>query len=192
MGSLQDLKTYVTAAATGMLSTGGFVWLVTDPLGRLGVIVTHGAGTLLVNERRQALSPNSSTELGGIYIPTETTHTAPAEPEHGIPPTAATHPQSSSSTSGLMPPPLCAHTRPCLDTTNLPMPTPAHLPMHTLSHARMHTNIPPSFHAHTLPRLDVTNTHALPRRGQHTARHTTRHIARHTTRHMAQHTARAT
>src|SRR5712672_1725376 len=96
MGSLQDLKTYVTATATGMLSSGGFVWLVTDPLGRLGVIATHGAGTLLVNERRQAFSPNGSTELGGIYVPAETTHAASAEPERGAPPTAATQPQPPS------------------------------------------------------------------------------------------------
>ena len=124
MGSLQDLKTYVTSAATGMLSTGGFIWLVTDPLGRLGVIATHGAGTLLLNKRRQALSPNGSTELGGIYVPAETTHTAPAEPEHGIPPTAATHPQSSSPTSGLTPPPLRTDTPPgarALSTSTQPL-----------------------------------------------------------------------
>jgi superoxide dismutase, Fe-Mn family len=30
MGSLQDLKTYVTAVAMGMLSSSGFIWLVTD------------------------------------------------------------------------------------------------------------------------------------------------------------------
>src|SRR5712671_104418 len=103
MGSLQDLKTYVTATATGMLSSGGFVWLVTDPLGRLGVIATHGAGTLLVNGRRQAFSPNDSTELGGFYVPAETTHAASAEPERGAPPTAATQPQPPSPTSGLTP-----------------------------------------------------------------------------------------
>jgi superoxide dismutase len=49
MGSLQDLKTYVTAATTGMLSSGGFVWLVIDTLGHLGVIAIMA---LLVNERR--------------------------------------------------------------------------------------------------------------------------------------------
>jgi Fe-Mn family superoxide dismutase len=71
MGSLQDFKTYVTAAATGMLSSSGFVWLVTDRLGQLGVIATYGAGTLLVNERRQTVSPDGSTELGGVYVPAE-------------------------------------------------------------------------------------------------------------------------
>jgi Fe-Mn family superoxide dismutase len=73
MGSLQDLKTYMTAAATGMLSSSGFVWLVTDSLGRLGIIATYGAGTLLVNERRQAYSPDRTTELGGVYVAAENT-----------------------------------------------------------------------------------------------------------------------
>lgn len=73
MGSLEDLKTYVSAAATGMLSSSGFVWLVTDKLGRLGVVATYGAGTLLLNHRRQTLSPDGSTELGGIYVPAENT-----------------------------------------------------------------------------------------------------------------------
>jgi hypothetical protein len=49
----------------------GFVWLVTDVLGRLGVIATYGAGTLLANERRQTFLPDSSTELSGVYVPAE-------------------------------------------------------------------------------------------------------------------------
>lgn len=69
MGSLQDLKSYVTAAATGMLSSSGFIWLVTDGRGRLGVVATYGAGTLLVGERRQSLSPDVKTEFGGVYVP---------------------------------------------------------------------------------------------------------------------------
>ncbi|KAH9017512.1 hypothetical protein EDB84DRAFT_1521829 [Lactarius hengduanensis] len=45
LGSLADLKTYVAAAAQGTNSgggAGGFVWLVTDALGRLGVVATYG------------------------------------------------------------------------------------------------------------------------------------------------------
>jgi Fe-Mn family superoxide dismutase len=94
MGSLQDLKTYMMAAATGMLSSNGFIWLVTDALGRLGVIATYGAGTLLVNERRQSLSPDGSTEFGGVYVPAETP--APRQTQ--------THPATSPA-SGLTPPP---------------------------------------------------------------------------------------
>jgi superoxide dismutase, Fe-Mn family len=93
MGSLQDLKTYVAAAATGMLSSSGFVWLVTDPLGRLGVIATYGAGTLLANDRRQTSSPDSSAELGGVYVPAENPAPTPT------PSPASTQP--TSPTSGL-------------------------------------------------------------------------------------------
>ena len=42
-----DLKTYVAAAAQG-IDSSGFVWLVTDALGRLGVVATYGASALLV------------------------------------------------------------------------------------------------------------------------------------------------
>jgi superoxide dismutase, Fe-Mn family len=93
---------YVTAAATGMLSSSGFVWLVTDTLGRLGVIATYGAGTLLVGERRQTLSPHGSTELGGVYVPAE--NPAPA-PDPGPTPTP-TPTQPTSPLSGVSPPPL--------------------------------------------------------------------------------------
>jgi Fe-Mn family superoxide dismutase len=103
MGSLKDLKTYVTAAATGMLSSSGFVWLVTDGLGRLGVIATYGAGTLLVNERRQTFSPDSNTELGGVYVPAENptptptpASTQPTSPASGLAPPSL-HPSHSPS-----------------------------------------------------------------------------------------------
>ncbi|KAH8977979.1 hypothetical protein EDB92DRAFT_1879859 [Lactarius akahatsu] len=90
LGSLADLKTYVAAAAQGMNSgggAGGFVWLVTDALGRLGVVATYGAGTLLVAERRQSLLAWDGTELGGVYQPAtpppppsgRTQHAAPAQ-----------------------------------------------------------------------------------------------------------------
>ena len=103
LGSLEDLKTYVAAAATGMLSSSGFVWLVTDALGRLGVIATYGAGTLLVNERQQTLSPDGSTELGGVYVPAEN----PA-PRH-----TQTHPPTPTSPiSGVTPPPTSPPTPP--------------------------------------------------------------------------------
>jgi hypothetical protein len=48
---------------------GGSVWLVTDALGRLGVVVTDGAGALLVAERRQSQPTPDGLELGGIYQP---------------------------------------------------------------------------------------------------------------------------
>ncbi|KAH9007759.1 hypothetical protein EDB85DRAFT_2175386 [Lactarius pseudohatsudake] len=82
LGSLADLKTYIAAAAQGTNSgggAGGFVWLVTDALGRLGVVATYGAGTLLVAERRQSLLASDGTELGGVYQP----GTPPPPPSSG-------------------------------------------------------------------------------------------------------------
>lgn len=99
MGSLQDLKTYVTAAATGMLSSSGFVWLVTDSLGRLGVIATYGAGTLLFKERRQILSPDGNTELGGVYVPAENATPRQTQPHSMTSPASGlTHPPTSTPT----------------------------------------------------------------------------------------------
>jgi Fe-Mn family superoxide dismutase len=107
MGSLQDLKTYVNAAATGMLSSSGFIWLVTDALGHLGVIATYGAGTLLVNERRQSLSPDGNTELGGMYVPAENPAPTPTPAPTSTPtPTPNTTQSPTSPASGLATPPL--------------------------------------------------------------------------------------
>lgn len=86
---------------TGMLSSSGFVWLVTDNLGRLGVVATYGAGTLLVNERRQILSPDGNTEFGGIYVPAE----------NATPRQTQTH-STTSPTSGLKHPPTSMPTPP--------------------------------------------------------------------------------
>jgi superoxide dismutase, Fe-Mn family len=99
MGSLQDLKTYMTAAATGMLSSSGFVWLVTDSLGRLGVIATYGAGTLLVGKRRQGLSPDGGAELGGVYVPAENATPLQTQTHSMTSPTSGfTHPPTSTAT----------------------------------------------------------------------------------------------
>jgi Fe-Mn family superoxide dismutase len=87
----------VTAAATGMLPSSGFVWLVTDSLGRLGVIATYGAGTLLVNERRQIFSPSGSTELGGVYVAAETATPRQTQAHSTTSPTSGlTHPPTST------------------------------------------------------------------------------------------------
>ncbi|KAI9453199.1 hypothetical protein BJY52DRAFT_1153344 [Lactarius psammicola] len=97
LGSLADLKTYVAAAAQGMHSgggAGGFVWLVTDALGRLGVVATYGAGTLLVAERRQSLLTSDGAELGGVYQP------ATPQPSDHPPPSSSS--SSSPLSSGLM------------------------------------------------------------------------------------------
>ncbi|KAH9012911.1 hypothetical protein EDB84DRAFT_1680578 [Lactarius hengduanensis] len=98
LGSLADLKTYVAAAAQGTNSgggAGGFVWLVTDALGRLGVVATYGAGTLLVAERRQSLLASDGTELGGVYQP----GTPPPPPSSGRTQNAAPAQARALSTS---------------------------------------------------------------------------------------------
>lgn len=47
------MKSAVSAAAMGMISSG-WIWVVTDRTGRLSIIPTFGAGTLLVRGRMQA------------------------------------------------------------------------------------------------------------------------------------------
>lgn len=47
------MKSTVSAAAMGMISSG-WIWVVTDRTGRLSIIPTFGAGTLLVRGRMQA------------------------------------------------------------------------------------------------------------------------------------------
>ena len=51
-GSLPQLKLAFASAAMSMFSSG-FVWLVKDEHGRLGVLPTYGTGTVLVHQRRQ-------------------------------------------------------------------------------------------------------------------------------------------
>jgi len=41
-----------------MLSSSGFIWLVTDILSCLNVIAMYSAGTVLASERRQTFSPD--------------------------------------------------------------------------------------------------------------------------------------
>ncbi|KLO16383.1 manganese and iron superoxide dismutase [Schizopora paradoxa] len=66
-GGLDSLKSTVSATAMGMISSG-WVWLATDQEGRLAVLPTFGAGTLLVRSRVQTLpglSPVLMEAFGG-------------------------------------------------------------------------------------------------------------------------------
>lgn len=56
LGSVAQLRSNVSAAAMGMISTG-YVWFVTDSQGNMGVVATYGAGTLLTKSRIQGESP---------------------------------------------------------------------------------------------------------------------------------------
>jgi len=64
-GSLEQLKSTVSAAAMG-LSSSGWIWVVVDGNGTMGVIPTFGAGTLLVRSRSSVLR-SGDTILGENY-----------------------------------------------------------------------------------------------------------------------------
>lgn len=51
-GSLPQFKLAFASAAMGTVDNG-FLWLVKDEHGRLGIVPTYGAGTLLVHQRMQ-------------------------------------------------------------------------------------------------------------------------------------------
>lgn len=51
-GSLTTFKSAMSSAALGMASSG-YVWLVVDSFNNLGIVPTFGAGTVLVQNRRQ-------------------------------------------------------------------------------------------------------------------------------------------
>lgn len=52
-GSKADLQKAVKAVADGMTTTG-WIWLASDVAGNVGIIPTHGAGTILTPFRAQA------------------------------------------------------------------------------------------------------------------------------------------
>lgn len=56
MGSVARLRSNISAAAMGMISTG-YVWFVTDSKGNIGIVATYGAGTLLAGARVQKGNP---------------------------------------------------------------------------------------------------------------------------------------
>ncbi|KAG8714903.1 hypothetical protein FRC11_006567 [Ceratobasidium sp. 423] len=66
-GSLTHLKSTVSAAALGM-SSSGWVWLVQDANGSLGVVPTFGAGTVLVRNRLHR-SPLFVSVVGESAVP---------------------------------------------------------------------------------------------------------------------------
>lgn len=51
-GSLPQFKLAFAAAGMGSVSNG-YLWLVKDEHGRLGIVPTYGAGTILVHQRQQ-------------------------------------------------------------------------------------------------------------------------------------------
>ncbi|CAE7224963.1 unnamed protein product [Rhizoctonia solani] len=88
--SLTHLKSTVSAAALGMNSSG-WVWLVQDANGLLGVVPTFGAGTVLVRNRMHR-SPSFSVVVGESADP----RLVPASA--GSPPPSTASPSSGSNT----------------------------------------------------------------------------------------------
>ena len=86
-GSLEQLKSTVSAAAMGM-SGSGWVWVAVDGRATMGVIPTFGAGTLLVRSRGRVLRSGDSV-LGEDY---------PSQNGSATPPHQST---PSGTTSGL-------------------------------------------------------------------------------------------
>ena len=74
-GSLEQLKSTVSAAAMGM-SGSGWVWVAVDGRATMGVIPTFGAGTLLVRSRGRVLRSGDPV-LGEDYPSQKASATPP-------------------------------------------------------------------------------------------------------------------
>jgi len=94
-GSLEHLQSSMSAAGNGM-SGSGWLWLVSDQIGGLGIVATYGAGTLLVRSRTQQIPPihdelMQSSEPEASHAPLES---APSR-------LSASPPHTSSPLSGM-------------------------------------------------------------------------------------------
>jgi Fe-Mn family superoxide dismutase len=77
-GSLEQLKSTVSAAAMG-LSSSGWIWVAVDGRATMGVIPTFGAGTLLVRSRGRVLR-SGDLVLGENYPTPAQRATPPHQP----------------------------------------------------------------------------------------------------------------
>jgi len=91
-GSLEQLKSTVSAAAMGM-SSSGWIWVAVDGRATMGVIPTFGAGTLLVRSRGQVLQ--SVDPVLGENDPTPANHT----PHQSTPPSTTSGPSAPQPTA---------------------------------------------------------------------------------------------
>ena len=92
-GSLSLLKSSLSAAATGMI-TSGWIWLVTDLQKNLAIIPTYGAGTVLVRAREQR-TPRTGAVIGDTGRPSPLAYS----PSFRSPTSLNPIPPSSRSTS---------------------------------------------------------------------------------------------
>ncbi|KAI0356667.1 hypothetical protein OH77DRAFT_1436280 [Trametes cingulata] len=120
-GSIAHFQSSFNAAVLGMFSSG-WVWLVTDKEGRLGIMPTFGAGTLLVRSSRPSDALLEWQRIvGEAVVPLRENEGSPSEPH---PPSGSPPPPPTSPASGLAhnPPPLNPHTPARSMSTALPRP----------------------------------------------------------------------
>ena len=94
-GSLEQLKSTVSAAAMGM-SSSGWIWVAVDGRATMGVIPTFGAGTLLVRSRAKVLQ-SVDPVLGENYPAPATPTTPPHQPAPSSTTPGPNTPQPSTS-----------------------------------------------------------------------------------------------
>jgi len=97
-GSLEQLKSNVSAAAMGM-SGSGWIWVAVDGRATMGVIPTFGAGTLLVRSRGR-VSGSSDLVLGETY-PSKEKRTTPPHQSTPSGTTSGVNTPQSTTTRGL-------------------------------------------------------------------------------------------
>lgn len=123
-GSMTQFISYFSNAAMGM-SSSGYVWLVCDQDGNLGICATYGAGTILVQTREQRgdwpriiRSSQIGLDSSGRPLPrSEKSQTTPndqnedtfnqtnkpssslSEPSQGLPSSSSKHPKMFSTSS---------------------------------------------------------------------------------------------
>lgn len=67
-GSLAQLKSAFMGAAQGMF-TSGFLWLVSDSRGNMGIVPTFGPGTLLIRSRAHLAASDADFKVGTTLRP---------------------------------------------------------------------------------------------------------------------------
>lgn len=96
-GSLAQLKSNLSAAALGMM-TSGWIWLVMDTGRRLAIVPTYGSGTVLVRSRQQMVPRHLAPSVERLP------NSRPGSLESTSGPSGSSRLTSSSTTSSSTPP----------------------------------------------------------------------------------------
>ncbi|KAJ3861863.1 Manganese/iron superoxide dismutase [Lentinula novae-zelandiae] len=97
-GSLAQLKSSFSAAATGLF-TSGYVWFVTDAAGNTGVVPTFGPGSVLVRSQITLSHPTAFDLLTSSPPSSPSPSPISASPSHTSRPRSTTRSQSLLLTS---------------------------------------------------------------------------------------------